>query len=185
MDHVDPVDTSNGASSPAKQKDPVCGMDVDPANARYQTHHNGKEYFFCSARCLAKFQANPEVILASAPTPMGSGLVSLGGPARVMPTMGKPAASRAQPPGDDASDTRAQVGPTYVCPMCPEVRQFGPGPCPKCGMALDSESPALPATRREYTCPMHAQIVRAGPGNCPICGMTLEPRTVTVEEDNP
>jgi P-type Cu+ transporter len=185
MDHLDPVDTSNGASSPAKQKDPVCGMDVDPANARYQTQHNGKEYFFCSASCLAKFQANPEMILASAPTPTGSGLVSLGGPALVMPTMGKPAAPSAPRPGDPASDTRAHVGPTYVCPMCPEVRQFGPGPCPKCGMALDSESPALPATRREYTCPMHPQIVRAGPGNCPICGMTLEPHTVTVEEDNP
>jgi Cu+-exporting ATPase len=52
-------------------------------------------------------------------------------------------------------------------------------------MALDPESPALPATRREYTCPMHPEIVRAEPGNCPICGMTLEPRTVTVEEDNP
>ena len=32
---------------------------------------------------------------------------------------------------------------------------------------------------------MHPQIVRDGPGSCPICGMALEPRTVTVEEDNP
>ena len=32
---------------------------------------------------------------------------------------------------------------------------------------------------------MHPEIVRAEPGNCPICGMALEPRTVTVEEDNP
>src|SRR5260370_21637992 len=132
MDHVDPVDTSNGASSHAKQKDPVCGMDVDPANARYQTQHNGKEYFFCSASCLVKFQANPGMILASAPKPMGSGLVSLGGPALVMPAMGKPADASAQRPSDPASDTRAHVGPTYVCPMCPEVRQVGPGPCPKC-----------------------------------------------------
>src|SRR5882762_10740716 len=185
MDHPDLVDTSNAASFPAKQKDPVCGMDVDPANARYQTQHNGKKYFFCSAGCLAKFQASPEKILSSPPQPMGSGLVSLAGPALVTPTMGAPAVPIAQSPGDPGRDTRAHVGPTYVCPMCPEVRQIGPGPCPKCGMALDPESPALLATRREYTCPMHPQIVRAEPGNCPICGMALEPRTVTVEEDNP
>src|ERR1700674_1815355 len=180
MDHLDPVDTSNAASSPARQKDPVCGMDVDPANARYQTQHNGKDYFFCSAGCLTQFQASPEKILSSPPKPMGSGLVSLGGPDLVMPAMGKSAAPNARSAGGPARDTRA-----YVCPMCPEVRQIGPGPCPKCGMALDPESPALPATRREYTCPMHPQIVRAEPGNCPICGMALEPRTVTAEEDNP
>jgi P-type Cu+ transporter len=185
MNHLDPVETSNAASSLAKQKDPVCGMDVDPANTRYQTEHNGKEFFFCSAGCLARFQANPEKILSSAPQPMGSGLVSLSGPALVMPTTGKPSAPKAQLPGEPGKDTRAHVGPTYVCPMCPEVRQIGPGPCPKCGMALDPESPALPATRREYTCPMHPQIVRPEPGNCPICGMALEPRMVTVEEDNP
>ncbi len=180
MEHLDPVDTSNAASSPAKQKDPVCGMDVDPANARYQAQHSGKEYFFCSAGCLTKFQANPEKILASAPQAMVSGLVSLGGPALVRPTIRKAAAPDATSAGGPAKDTRA-----YVCPMCPEVRQIGPGPCPKCGMALDPESPALPATKREYTCPMHPQIVRSEPGNCPICGMALEPRTVTVEEENP
>jgi Cu+-exporting ATPase len=32
---------------------------------------------------------------------------------------------------------------------------------------------------------MHPEIVRGAPGNCPICGMALEPRTVTLEEDNP
>ncbi|HET9700695.1 MAG TPA: copper-translocating P-type ATPase [Burkholderiales bacterium] len=62
-----------------------------------------------------------------------------------------------------------------------EVRQPGPGSCPKCGMALEPESPA-PAVRTEYVCPMHPEIVRDSPGNCPICGMALEPRTVTAEE---
>jgi P-type Cu+ transporter len=185
MDHLDPVGTSNVASPSTKQKDPVCGMDVDPANARYQAQHNGKDYFFCSAGCLTQFKASPEKILSSPPKPMGSGLVSLGGPPRIMPAMGKSAAPNAQLPGASGKDRRAHDGPTYVCPMCPEVRQIGPGPCPKCGMALDPESPALPATRREYTCPMHPEIVRAEPGNCPICGMALEPRTVTAEEDNP
>jgi len=29
------------------------------------------------------------------------------------------------------------VGIEYTCPMHPEVRQIGPGSCPKCGMALE------------------------------------------------
>ncbi len=29
----------------------------------------------------------------------------------------------------------------YLCPMHPEVRQRGPGSCPKCGMALEPEKP--------------------------------------------
>ena len=28
-------------------------------------------------------------------------------------------------------------GTIYTCPMHPEVRQVGPGACPKCGMALE------------------------------------------------
>lgn len=31
----------------------------------------------------------------------------------------------------------------HTCPMDPEVRQCGPGTCPKCGMALEPESPSL------------------------------------------
>jgi len=181
MDHIDP------APSFAKAKDPVCGMDVNPATARYKTLHNGKEYFFCSAGCLAKFQANPEKILSSPPKPMTmtSGLVSLGAPTgipkMVMPTLTTPTLSTPAAVGaGKQKDTR-----TYVCPMYPEVRQIGPGPCPKCGMALDPESPVLSAIKTEYTCPMHPEIVRAEPGSCPICGMALEPRTVTAEEDNP
>jgi Cu+-exporting ATPase len=83
----------------------------------------------------------------------------------------------------------AQPGPAdmereYTCPMDPEVRQQGPGACPKCGMALEPVDFA-PVTRIEWTCPMHPEIVRDEPGPCPICGMALEPRTVTLEERNP
>lgn len=34
------------------------------------------------------------------------------------------------------------TGAWYTCPMDPEVRQHGPGPCPKCGMALEPELPS-------------------------------------------
>jgi Cu+-exporting ATPase len=79
----------------------------------------------------------------------------------------------------------AAAGSDYVCPMDPEVRQPEPGACPKCGMALEPETVAAPATRMEYVCPMHPEVVQDHPGACPICGMVLEPRTVTVEEVNP
>ncbi|HXF75067.1 MAG TPA: YHS domain-containing protein, partial [Methylomirabilota bacterium] len=36
-----------------------------------------------------------------------------------------------------AEETQVPAGATYVCPMDPEVRQQGPGACPKCGMALE------------------------------------------------
>ncbi|MGH9644400.1 MAG: heavy metal-binding domain-containing protein, partial [Terriglobales bacterium] len=169
--------------------DPVCGMKVERAMARFKTDHNGQEYFFCCAGCLTKFLANPSGVLAAPPKPMGTGLVSLGGSAAGagllsigMPSAAKPAAASkaASTPAIATQDSR-----TYVCPMCPEVRQTGPGPCPKCGMALDRESLDLAPTKTEYTCPMHPEIVRAEPGSCPICGMALEPRTVTAEEENP
>ncbi|HUE85243.1 MAG TPA: heavy metal translocating P-type ATPase [Vicinamibacterales bacterium] len=72
----------------------------------------------------------------------------------------------------------------YTCPMDPDVRQLGPGACPKCGMALEPVDVA-PLTKTAWTCPMHPEIVRDEPGACPICGMALEPRTVTLEEKNP
>ena len=73
----------------------------------------------------------------------------------------------------------------YICPMDPEVRQKGPGACPKCGMALEPETPVPAQSKFEYTCPMHPEIVRDAPGACPICGMALEPREVIREEINP
>ena len=80
--------------------------------------------------------------------------------------------------------TAADMEREYTCPMDPEVRQKGPGACPKCGMALEPVDVA-PVTKTEWTCPMHPEIVRDEPGPCAICGMALESRTVTLEESNP
>ncbi len=78
--------------------------------------------------------------------------------------------------------TNTQAG-EYTCPMHPEVRQPGPGACPKCGMALEPVVAAAPASDTEYVCPMHPEIIRYEPGSCPICGMTLEPKTISSEEE--
>ena len=81
--------------------------------------------------------------------------------------------------------TPAAADVDYTCPMDPEVRQQGPGACPKCGMALEPATYTPPLTKTQWTCPMHPDIVRDEPGSCPICGMALEPRVVTLEESNP
>jgi Cu+-exporting ATPase len=87
----------------------------------------------------------------------------------------------------------------YLCPMHPEIRQPGPGSCPKCGMFLvpsapgpgkpklsaapDSSARAAAAptesgpAKGDWTCPMHPQVLRDSPGACPICGMALERKT--------
>lgn len=87
-------------------------------------------------------------------------------------------------PSPELPAAPAAQGVEYTCPMDPEVKQIGPGACPKCGMALEPATLQLPSTRLEYTCPMHPEVVRSEPGACPICGMALEPREVTAEEPN-
>ncbi len=41
-------------------KDPICGMDVDPAQAAATSEYNGQTYYFCAQGCKKKFDENPE-----------------------------------------------------------------------------------------------------------------------------
>jgi Cu+-exporting ATPase len=162
--------------APTPARDPVCGMNVNPATAKFVDEYAGKKYYFCCASCQEKFKANAEGYLNQ---PAPAGLVTLAMPVPKAAAHG--ALTHLLPLAKPAP---ASPAATYVCPMCPEVRESKPGACPSCGMALERDVPA--ATRTEYTCPMHPQIVRSGPGSCPICGMALEPRTVTATaEENP
>ncbi len=161
-------------------KDPVCGMTVDPSTAKAKVEHVGSTHYFCCAGCAQKFQADPEKYLKPKPAP----LVTLGSPQSAKPALTN-IGGGAQPAPAPSSPKGTLSSAVYVCPMCPEVQEAKPGPCPSCGMALETETP-IAASRTEYTCPMHPEIVRDGPGSCPICGMALEPRTVTTgEEENP
>jgi xanthine dehydrogenase accessory factor len=47
--------------------DPVCGMTVDVADARYRTVHDGITYYFCSAGCLESFEKDPARYLTVSP----------------------------------------------------------------------------------------------------------------------
>ncbi len=49
--------------------DPVCGMTVDPVTAKHRHEHDGRELFFCSARCKEKFVAEPQRYASRSATP--------------------------------------------------------------------------------------------------------------------
>ncbi len=98
--------------------DPVCGMTVDEKSAAATRVHEGTTYYFCCARCGARFEADPAAYL------------------------NQPHPTRAHQPGAHTSGGPSTQPPaaTHTCPMHPEVRQQGPGACPKCGMALEPET---------------------------------------------
>ena len=102
------------APSHSTVKDPVCDMDVTPGRAAGgSAEHAGTTYWFCSPSCRDKFVAAPSRYFTRAHTPPPK-----------------------QAPAPKAADMRI-----YTCPMHPEVRQVGPGSCPKCGMALEPLAP--------------------------------------------
>ena len=95
--------------------DPVCGMKVS-LDSKFFELHAGHTFHFCSAKCQAKFVAEPERYLA------------------------EKSADAASSPEPQASTIGAAE---YTCPMHPEIRQSTPGVCPKCGMTLEPVMPAL------------------------------------------
>ncbi|MEO6952659.1 MAG: heavy metal translocating P-type ATPase [Polyangia bacterium] len=60
---------SSAPHEPHVEKDPVCGMTVDPATAKGTAMHAGARYYFCNPKCLAKFEADPEKYLTPASSP--------------------------------------------------------------------------------------------------------------------
>jgi len=96
-------------------------MVVVPVSARGgSATHQGTTYYFCNSRCREKFVANPSQYLER---------------------KSERAEDQKQDPPSAPPLLRSDVW--YFCPMDPEVRQKGPGHCPKCGMALEPETPIL------------------------------------------
>lgn len=44
-------------------KDPVCGMEVDPATAAAKSEYKGQTYYFCAPGCKQAFDKDPEKYL--------------------------------------------------------------------------------------------------------------------------
>ncbi|MBI1951466.1 MAG: heavy metal translocating P-type ATPase [Acidobacteria bacterium] len=101
----------------ALTRDPVCGMEVDPAGGGPRLEHHGHTYNFCCDGCMNLFKAEPAKFL-------------------VAPAQSGHAAHAAHAPYSPS-------GAKYTCPMHPEVVRDRPGSCPICGMALEPVTPSL------------------------------------------
>ncbi|MEN4950370.1 heavy metal translocating P-type ATPase [Stenotrophomonas sp. TWI819] len=69
--------SARAASGATTVKDPVCGMDVDPATTAHHARHDGSDYHFCSDGCRRRFSADPQRYLepsthVAEPVPAGT-----------------------------------------------------------------------------------------------------------------
>ena len=119
-------------------RDPICGMNVNTAAPRGGTFdHDGTTYYFCNPRCRENFSANPLQYLSPREEPLAP---------TVVPSIAI------------AATTATATATKYTCPMDPEIVREVPGPCPKCGMALepmvasanDEENPELVDMTRRF-----------------------------------
>ncbi len=57
----------------AREKDLVCGMEVDPASAPAKFIYQGKTYYFCAPGCKVQFERNPQKYVSPQPGQPGPG----------------------------------------------------------------------------------------------------------------
>ncbi|MEK6210473.1 MAG: YHS domain-containing protein, partial [Pseudomonadota bacterium] len=91
--------------------DPVCGMMVDERSAAGTAAFGGRNYYFCSEKCRADFEADP-VNFANKSEP-----VHAHSEYRTHTAIASKEPSPAQ-------------GSKYTCPMHPEIVRDAPGSCP-------------------------------------------------------
>jgi len=180
------------------ERDPVCGMNVDPEKAKAKVGHGGKTYYFCSSGCAKRFEQAPGQFVSAPPpsvAPHGTQITAAAKPAMASlpilasaPRVKDPVCGMMVDPQKAAGKVE-HAGKTYFfcSPRCaerfekdPEKYLTVPGTA---GMEhAHAEPPPVTAQNIRYTCPMHPEIVQIGPGNCPICGMALEPMDIVAGE---
>ncbi len=159
-------------------------MSVDRETAKHRLAYKGQDYFFCSARCRERFEAEPEkFLLARKPEPAAS--CGCGGKhggddkaanVAIDPVCGM-SVNR-----ETAKHRLAYKGQEYFfcSARCRERFEAEPEKYLKPKQERQPE-PAAPAGTI-YTCPMHPEVRQVGPGSCPICGMALEPEQVSLDQ---
>jgi Cu+-exporting ATPase len=177
--------------------DPVCGMTVEPAQARGKARYQDGTYYFCSPGCMHRFISDPGKFLSASDQRddkasesvrrQGSSTKPLKDPVCGMTVDSSKAAASIEHAGTlyhfcckgcaekFKSDPEKYLSPTYKPGgMQPPVQLAGIRPAPK------PESTSAPRTdpaldRTTYVCPMDPEVRQSLPGACPKCGMALEP----------
>ena len=149
------------------ERDPVCGMSVDADTAGFRHDHEGTTYVFCGIGCRDAFGRDPAAYLTPPePMPVsfdtGLKLTLATDPVCQMAVDLATTPHTAEVGGltygfcgghcrdkfladpdrylklaSERPEVLAGPGATYICPMDPEIREGQPGPCPRCGMALE------------------------------------------------
>ena len=173
---------------PAAARDPVCGMDVDPARTQHHAEHAGDTYHFCCNGCRTKFVADPGRYLAPAAATATDPVCGMTVDPATTPHhaehMGRAyhfcsAGCRTRFAADPASflaprhEAPAPPGTIYTCPMDPEVRQIGPGACPICGMALEPAEVTADAGPNVELLDMRRRAWLAAAGTLPVVALAM------------
>ncbi len=158
------------------ERDPVCGMTVDPARAKATAEQDGKKYYFCCPGCATKFRAGPKKYLSAKAPSMGAhdSMVPLGG-------IGSAPAGRKLSQVSPASDTKVSIAsPAPVAPAeAQKARPHSASPAPHADTAAAAiteppQATASHSTGPAYVCPMDPEVRQDHRGACPKCGMALE-----------
>ncbi|MFZ0995507.1 MAG: permease [Candidatus Dormiibacterota bacterium] len=183
--------------------DPVCGMQIERGTAPAHSEYQGQTFYFCSDRCLERFQPNPERFSKVPSLPMPSPPPQVIDPVCGMPV--EPTRAAAQVDRDGQT--------LYFCsPQCRDrfAREPPPSPGeidPVCGMTVDRdgaagtlehqgqrftfcseqcrdrfrEHPDLFASMRSLPLPAEGPAFPVDP----ICGMSVDPEDPGAKLDLP
>jgi Cu+-exporting ATPase len=170
-DHATPL--------PAKMKDPVCGMSVDPATSKHRFEHQGQTFHFCSAGCRSKFAADPAKYLVPV---AAAGSCCAGHDHHAhhpdAATVIDPVCGMSVDPATSKHRFDHQGHTFHFCSAGCRTK-FSADPVKY--LEKREPPPEMPAGTI-YTCPMHPEIRQEGPGTCPICGMALEPDVISLDD---
>lgn len=131
------ANSSSSAGSPASDsqaaslfEDPICHMLVERETAADAVVFQGNTYYFCNLNCSAKFSRAPLRYTNSADQAENEQAEK--DQAKAELAHGELAHGEQPRPTDPAKQNQ------FTCPMHPEIITDKPGPCPLCGMALES-----------------------------------------------